>query len=360
MKVRFFAGGLYTTLVARIKPLANFLSSFGVDCDVITPINFGRFAKGKIANIFSAILTYSARKCVEAINASDVVLIGRSSNLQAYLLMKALKRRNVRVIFDLDDALFLPVGSLLGIKIRPGSFYLERMLKEADYVTVNGHYLLNYVKRYNRNTSIVNDPVDTNLFNPKFRSRNNDKVTITWEGSANVNFENLTMLVNPLRMIAKEYGRKVKFKIASYLGDQRVKKLFHPLEKYMEVDYGSERWLPMNRFARLIYDSDIMVSPLKKNPWFDGKSALRVGIAMAMGIPVVASPIGEQKYIVKHGVNGFFAYNEIEWTKYLRLLIEDEKLRRNMGEQARKTAERELSVYSCGEKLFNTIKKVLC
>jgi len=315
MKVRFFAGGLYTTLVARIKPLANFLSSFGVDCDVITPINFGRFAKGKIANIFSAILTYSARKCVEAINASDVVLIGRSSNLQAYLLMKALKRRNVRVIFDLDDALFLPVGSLLGIKIRPGSFYLERMLKEADYVTVSGHYLLHYVKRYNRNTSIINTPVDTNLFNPKFRSRNNDKVTITWEGNANVNLENLTMLVNPLRMIAKEYGRKVKFKIASYLGDQRVKKLFHPLEKYMEVDYGSERWLPMNRFARLIYDSDIMVSPLKKNPWFDGKSALRVGIAMAMGIPVVASPIGEQKYIVKHGVNGFFAYNEIEWTK---------------------------------------------
>jgi len=33
---------------------------------------------------------------------------------------------------------------------------------------------------------------------------------------------------------------------------------------------------------------------------------------MAIGIPVLASPIGEQKYIVKHGVNGFLVRTEDE------------------------------------------------
>ena len=82
-------------------------------------------------------------------------------------------------------------------------------------------------------------------------------------------------------------------------------------------------------------------------------------MGMAMGIPVVASPVGEQKYIIKHGVNGFLVHNEVEWVKYLSLLIEDEEMRRNMGKQGRITAERELSVYACGRKLFNIIRKVL-
>ncbi|RLE46389.1 MAG: hypothetical protein DRJ31_10075 [Candidatus Methanomethylicota archaeon] len=81
-------------------------------------------------------------------------------------------------------------------------------------------------------------------------------------------------------------------------------------------------------------------------------------MGMAMGIPVVASPVGEQKYVVKHGVSGFLARNEDEWYNYLRMLIEDENLRRRVGREGRKTAERELSLEVNGEKLYKIIKTV--
>ena len=360
MKVCVFAGGLGTTLVSRILPLSKALEEYGIESQVITPIAWNSIARGKLGNLLSASITYSLEKCIKAIvKTSDVVIIGRSSNLQAYLLTKALKRRNVKVIFDLDDALFLPVGSLFGVKVRPGSFYLEKIIKEADYVTTNGHYLLDYAKEFANYCCVIHDPIDTNLFHPKNKVWKDDKITIMWEGNASVNYENLTLLANPLKRIAKEYGKRVRFKIVSYLGDKRVKALFGPLERLMEIDYGSEQWLPMKEFAKLVYDTDIMVAPLLKNKWYQGKSALRVGIGMAMGVPVVASPVGEQKYVIKHGVNGLLARNEQEWYNYLKGLIEDENLRRSIGREGRKTAEKELSLEVNGKKLYEIIKSIM-
>jgi glycosyltransferase involved in cell wall biosynthesis len=358
MKVSVFAGGLATTLTSRILPLVKALKKYDVEGEIITPIAWGSLVRGKLGNILSVALTYHLEKCVEAIvESADVVIIGRSSNLQMYSLVKVLKHRNVKIIFDLDDALFLPVGSIFGVKIRPGSFYLERILKNADYVTVNGHYLLHYVKNFNQETNIIHDPIDTEMFSPKKRNRDSDKIVIGWQGNAKVHHENLAMLVKPLKKIGKEYGN-VKFKIASYLGDLTIKEMFSPLENIMEIDYGAEYWLPLKAFAELIYDFDILVAPLKNTMWYEGKSALRVGIGMAMGIPVIASPVGEQKYVVKHGVNGFLARNEEEWYNYLKMLIEDENLQRRIGREGRKTAEKEFSLEVNGERLYEIIRNL--
>jgi len=337
MKVAIFAGSSEASLVARSLPLAKKLRDFMVECTVVTPLAWDSIVKGKLGHILSVVITHNPKRYVQTvIDPPDAVIIGKISSPQIYVFQKVLKKRGVKIIFDLNDAIFLPTGNLFGIKVRSGSFCLEDILVESDYVTTNGHYLLNYVRGFNRNVCIIHDPIDVDLFHPKNKRKSYDKITITWEGNARVNYENLTLLVKPLKRIAKEYGKRVKFKIVSYLGDRRVKALFSPLEKFMEVNYGSERWLPMEEFAKALYDSDILVAPLVKNPWYEGKSALRVGIGMAMGIPIVASPVGEQKYVIKHGVNGFLANSQEEWYKHLKLLIEDNKLRRKIGEEGRK------------------------
>ncbi|MEM1785870.1 MAG: hypothetical protein QW805_06640, partial [Candidatus Bathyarchaeia archaeon] len=301
MKVYIFAGGRGATLTSRIMPLANMLKVLGVECKVIVPIAWEFIAKGKLGKILSVIMTHSARNYIQTIaELPDIVIIGRSSSTQLFLFQRLLKKRGIKVIFDLDDALFLPTGELFGLKIRPGSFYLERMIQNADFVTINGHYLLRYASIWNQKVAIIHDPVDTCLIRPKFKV-NHDKVTIGWEGNASAHIENLAMLVKPLERLSKKYD--FKFKLVSALGDLRVKKIFRKLEGLIEIDYGPDRWLPFEKFLKLL-DFDIMVAPLQKTPWYEGKSALRVGIGMAMGIPVVASPVGEQKYVIKHGVNG--------------------------------------------------------
>jgi len=357
MKVTIFAGSSEASLVARSLPLARKLRDFGVECTVIAPIAWGSVVKGKIGHILSVIITHDPRRYIQTvIDFPNAVILGKVSSPQIYVFQKVLKKRGVRIIFDLNDAIFLPTGNLFGIKVRPGSFYSENILVESDYITTNGRYLLNYVRCFNSNVCVIHDPIDVDLFHPKNKKKSCDKITVTWEGNARVNYENLSLLVDPLKRIAKEYSKKIRFKIVSYLGDRRVRALFSPLEKFIGIDYGSERWLSIEEFAEQLYDSDIMVAPLRKTLWNEGKSALRVGIGMAMGIPVVASPVGEQKYVIKHGVNGFLARNEEEWYNYLRMLIEDDNLRRRMGREGRKTAEKELSLEVNGKKLYQIIK----
>jgi len=356
MKVHFFVGGIFTTFTARVSPLVGVLESYGVECKIIPPIAWHYIAKGRLGNLLSVVMTHNPKKYVETLtNHPDIAIIGRTSTPQMYLLQKLLKSKGVKIIFDLDDALFLTT-KFFGFNIKPGSFCLDEMIREADFVTVNGHCLLNYVKILNEKSAILHDPVECKLFSHELEVVH-DKVTIGWVGSAWSHYENLALLVKPLERIATEYD--IRFKIVSYLGDLRIKVMFKELEKLIEVDYGTHSWLPLSNFAKLTSDFDIMVAPLQRKLNCECKSALRVGEGMAMGIPVVASPVGEQKYVITHGVNGFLAKNEEEWYKYLKMLIEDGKLRDSMGKSGRETAEKKLSSRICGKKLFDIMNRLL-
>jgi glycosyltransferase involved in cell wall biosynthesis len=360
MRITIFAGGLYTTLSARTLPLAEFLQKrYNITTEIIMPIPWNFIAKGKIGNILSVILTYRIKEYIKAATkSSDIVMIRKTANTQTYIFQKILKERGVKVLFDIDDALFLPSSNIFGIKIRPGTFFLEKILRNSDYVLTNGHFLLHYVREFNKNSCMIHDPIDTELFSPEKKIRNAKQIVIGWQGNARIHSRNLAMLINPLKRIGKEY-RNIKFKIVSYLGDESITRMFSPLEKYMEIDYGTKNWVPLRSFAKMIYNFDILVAPLEDTPWNRGKSALRVGIGMALGIPVVASPVGEQKYVIRHGVNGFLANNEEEWYTYLKILIEDEHLRKKMGKEGRKIAENELSLEVNGKKLYEIIKRTL-
>jgi glycosyltransferase involved in cell wall biosynthesis len=360
MKINIFAGHGYTTTSSRILPLARALESHGAECKVIMPISWCSIASVRLGQVLSIVLTHSPADYIKTItDFPDVVIIGRVSTPQIYLLQMILRKRSVKVIFDMDDAIFLSNTKLFGINVRPTSFSLEKIIKTADFVTTNGHYLLNYVRNFNQKSSIIPDPIDCQLFSSQLKNDQDDhnKITIGWEGNPHSHYKNLVMLVKPLERLARKYD--IRFKIVSFLGDQRIKQIFEKLEHSVEVDYGLDHWVPLTDYAALLSDFDILVAPLLTSDWYEGKSSLRVGIGMAMGIPVVASPVGEQKYVIKHGINGFLAKNEEEWYKYLQMLIEDEKLRNFIGKSGRETAKKKLSSSVCGKKLFDIITRLM-
>ena len=80
---------------------------------------------------------------------------------------------------------------------------------------------------------------------------------------------------------------------------------------------------------------DIGVMPLPETEWSKGKCSLKLLQYMAMGIPSVAQRIGMNTEVIEDGVDGFLASGEKEWTEKLSRLIEDESLRKKMGECAR-------------------------
>lgn len=94
---------------------------------------------------------------------------------------------------------------------------------------------------------------------------------------------------------------------------------------------------------------DVGIMPLHDTPWERGKCAYKLLQVMAAGKPVIASPVGANREVVHHGVNGFLADTPDQWAEALRALAADPALRQRMGEEARKTvADRYASAFIAG------------
>ena len=100
---------------------------------------------------------------------------------------------------------------------------------------------------------------------------------------------------------------------------------------------------------------DIGIMPLDAGPWCLGKAGFKLLQYMAAGLPVVASPVGFNRELVRHGVNGFLADSAEEWERYLTQLLNDRDLRRRMGQQGRQLVEKEFSLRPMFAKLLGVI-----
>ena len=94
-------------------------------------------------------------------------------------------------------------------------------------------------------------------------------------------------------------------------------------------------WTEDSEIAR-IAAFDVGIMPLDDTPWERGKCAYKLIQVMAAGKPVIASPVGANRQVVHHGVNGYLAETAEQWTQALRALA-DPALRARMGAEARKT-----------------------
>ncbi|HJQ97373.1 MAG TPA: glycosyltransferase family 4 protein [Candidatus Polarisedimenticolaceae bacterium] len=89
---------------------------------------------------------------------------------------------------------------------------------------------------------------------------------------------------------------------------------------------------------------DVGIMPLPDSPWERGKCGYKLLQCMASGKPVVASPVGVNASIVRHGENGFLAGDEEGWVRALRTLRDDPALSARLGEAGRQLIHERFSV----------------
>jgi glycosyltransferase involved in cell wall biosynthesis len=92
----------------------------------------------------------------------------------------------------------------------------------------------------------------------------------------------------------------------------------------------SEKWSESSE-VKSLYNLDIGIMPLLDEKFERGKCGYKIIQYMACNLPVIASPVGVNKAIIKHGENGFLAKTMQEWEEYLVLLITNPVLRKEMG-----------------------------
>ncbi|HVM01430.1 MAG TPA: glycosyltransferase family 4 protein [Acidimicrobiales bacterium] len=255
---------------------------------------------------------------------ADVLLVYREAALVGPAISERLAaRRTPRMVFDLDDPTFLPYRSPVNgwfslLKV-PGK--TRSLFRLSDHVITINEPIAAYARQYNPSVSIVPNLIDTDRYHPGAPA-GDGRVRIAWIGSHTTRM-NLETIAGPLRRLHQTVPAPLRV-----IADEPV-----PIDG-VETEYRP--WSSANEVHDLA-ECDIGVVPVNDLPWNSWKFYFKTLQYMAVGLPVVARPLGSNPDVIRDGVNGFLVRNEDEWHDRLLTLVGDEALRRRMGEAARAT-----------------------
>jgi len=263
-----------------------------------------------------------------------------------WVIERALIPTGIPLVVDYDDAVFhrydmhrtSAVRRLLGRK-------LDWLMESAALITAGSRYLADRAKAAGaRRIEIVPTVVDLNAYTQQPAPVPTQPPSIGWIGTPSTWTEYMVPLMPLLGQGAEAHGARI-----TVVGAGRAAAT-HPLLDNLP-------WTEESEVAR-IHEMDIGIMPLTDTPWARGKCGYKLIQYMACGIPVIASPVGVNAEIVEHGVNGFLASTEAEWTEALRTLLSDPALRARMGEEGRRKVERDYSLQVWGPRVAQMLRDV--
>jgi glycosyltransferase involved in cell wall biosynthesis len=269
------------------------------------------------------------------VRPQDIVVLQRDFLPNSWsFLERRLARRTGHLVFDLDDAI-----------LEQNPRKIRMILGYAQRVIVSTPYLADQVAHSNPNVAVIPTPVDTDSIKPAPQAHASAEPVIGWIGTSG----NLAYLKS-IEDVFRKMAAKSRFRL------RIVSNLIYASE-YPQLPpeiMETVEWRLEDETARL-RGFDIGIMPLDAGPWCLGKAGFKLLQYMAAGLPVVASPVGFNRELVRHGVNGFLAGSAEEWERYLTQLLNDRDLRRRMGQQGRQLVEKEFSLRPMFAKLLSVI-----
>jgi glycosyltransferase involved in cell wall biosynthesis len=232
------------------------------------------------------------------------------------------------LVYDIDDAIFhmydanrsTLVRRILGRKLTP-------MMRRAAVCLCGNSYLLDYVRAAGGKGIVLPTVVDTDVFRP-VQVATGEPFTVGWIGSPST-WSYVEPLLPTLMPVIERLGGRFRVVGAG------------PAARGMPRIDASD-W-DIKREVADIQAMDVGLMPAPDEPWARGKCGYKLIQYMACGKPGVASPVGVNREIVEHGVDGFLVQTPQQWVEALTRLAANPSLRVKMGERGR---ERMIAGYS--------------
>lgn len=248
--------------------------------------------------------------------------------------IRALRRRAPRLVFDMDDAVWL---------LHPAR--TDLLVRCSDCVVAGSRELMDYAQARNPRSILLPSGVPVERYaepaDAAYEVRDRP-FRLGWIGGPST-VKYLAMLEEPARRL-RASGHAIVFVLAgtgsasrelANLGETVVHPTYRPAD------------LPA-----LVVDFDIGLMPLEDGPWERAKCAMKALVYMAGAKPVVASPVGEATRVIEDGVNGLLAADAPQWVAHLERLMSDVSLRRSIGRAGRATVVAHYNTARLGETLF--------
>lgn len=193
-------------------------------------------------------------------------------------------------------------------------------------------YLADFLSQFNPHVTVFANQLrrlpPPRDFDDEFKKK---KTTTIFFGALNRDGDFME-LVPVLNRFAKQYGKKLEFKILSR------RNLFDALESENKIFIGDMKkydgqFISYDAYEEAIRTSDIALLPLRDNEFNRSKSDLKFIECAGNGAVALASPVVYASTI-QEGKTGFIYRDEREFSNKLNLLIKNRNLRRMVAEKA--------------------------
>ncbi len=260
------------------------------------------------------------------------------------MFARRLAKLGLPLVFDLDDALYLPPPSA-----DQGEGSRSRYRRNCDAtcaavdLVICGNSELARQVPHDR-TEILPTAIDCRRFAPSAIAPGVEPV-IGWVGHSD-NLRHLEALADPLRELARRHSNLRLLVVAD-----------RP-PRIDGVRFEFRRWSLATEVS-CFSDITVGVMPLDDTPWTRAKCSFKLLQYMALGIPSVASPVGMNREVIDDGRNGCLAATPEEWFNCLDRLLSDGDLRKHFAAAGRDTVVNRFSLEVISPRLIDLLQGVL-
>ena len=275
-------------------------------------------------------------------------------------IIKKIKTLKKKIIYDIDDYIFIK-------KVTSFSKYnshlndikkinnIKKFIKISDLVITSTPYLAKELKKINPNIFINNNVQNImslntyNQANDEIKPKDKDIIILGYASGTNTHNDDFEILTPTLIKIFNQYNN-VYLKIIGYLSIP--KNLLKFENRIIHIKYIDNMTGYINNL-----NYDINLAPLRKNDFNEGKSCIKYQELGALGIPTIASNVGEYSTL-ENKTTILLSSNDNEWYQNLQKLITDTEFRKEIGKNAKQEIYKNYTTGKNADKIRELFKKV--
>lgn len=255
----------------------------------------------------------------------------------------AAKNTGATVVFDCNDMVFA--------KHHKYHDAIMSHMGSIDAIVAGTKRIQEHLENYHKFVTYIPDAVESEFF--KISPVDHEGTNLIWIGMHD-NIEYFRSIDGALEKLSNDYDFTMTFICPDKDGQGRSN-----IDKVSAKPYNAKH---ITWSQQVVYNavavSDIALTPLFNNEWCFCKGANKAGLFMAAKVPTVAPAHYSYKELIEHGKSGMLAYTEDEWYTSIKMLLDDEKLRKNMASAGRRRAKSILGIDSIGKQWAKFIDRI--
>lgn len=295
----------------------------------------------------------------------DIIYFNYLNNPWGFAAMGAMARQHgVKIVMDLDDSLWNiksdnPAYSVYQKGSQPLNDFTS-ICNEVDYITCTNSYLKNVVlnNTYKRPEKVVVFPnyIDLELYSHRSPFKDTEQIQLMHFGST-THFIDLSEenFYKGIEKIMSEYPNVTLRTVGAFVSQYKKRWGMRYENMYGHTDIY--QWIK-TKFPQFMDEADIIVVPLINDLYNRCKSGIKFLEASSAKKPGVYQKIRQYEELVD-GTNGLLAYTVDEWYQAIKKLIDDKQLRKDMGENAFNTVEKDHQIQEHVKEYADFFKRIL-